>query len=413
MKPTLSSGRTSAPVRVVIYGPSGIGKSSTIAALFPKHEYLAIDIERSTLELDVDRVIPQTWEQLCDAVKAATAGDYGPRKLLSVETGDWAEKLCTTALCTERKWEDIEAPGFGKGYPPLEDKWREFLSLLDAAVAAGMHVVIVAHSQVKKVSPPEHQVGWDRYELKMTNRLAGVTKEWAESLLLLRYETEITATKDKKIKGSTTQGQRCLCTTQTGAWDAKSRIAMQGEIYFDTLADGVEILRPLFARTQRAATPTPAPTPCAAPASVPGITAEQVEKLNLYRKVDVCVPVIERALKHYGQMLDTLSEEQASKVIDRCQEEMNAASPPAAAAKPAAKPATPGATAPALGSFPFQPSVKAWLEKNEDAINRMLVANKVIGATQTWKDLPHDVAEKINAKPSRYAKLANCPEPTA
>ena len=64
----ITSGVLRAPVKVVLYGPEGIGKT-TFASRFP--DPLFIDTEGGTKTLDVHRLpAPQNWEMLLDEVAA-------------------------------------------------------------------------------------------------------------------------------------------------------------------------------------------------------------------------------------------------------------------------------------------------------------------------------------------------------
>ena len=87
--------KPAAALKVVLYGPEGIGKS-TFASMFPRPVF--IDTEGSTSHMDVTRTpTPRSWTELNLQV------DYfiqHPQELgtLVIDTADWAEKLCTEQL---------------------------------------------------------------------------------------------------------------------------------------------------------------------------------------------------------------------------------------------------------------------------------------------------------------------------
>ena len=112
-KYTVTSGVQTAPVKVVLYGPEGIGKSS-FAAKFPQPVF--IDTEGGTKRLNVARLpAPTSWAMLLDEVAEVRKSNV-PCRTLVIDTADWAERLCTEAVCARAKVHGIEDFGYGKGY---------------------------------------------------------------------------------------------------------------------------------------------------------------------------------------------------------------------------------------------------------------------------------------------------------
>ena len=99
-KYSVTSGVQTAPVKVVLYGPEGIGKSS-FAAKFPQPVF--IDTEGGTKRLNVARLpAPTSWAMLLDEVSEVRKGNV-PCRTLVIDTADWAERLCTEAVCARAK----------------------------------------------------------------------------------------------------------------------------------------------------------------------------------------------------------------------------------------------------------------------------------------------------------------------
>ena len=72
-KYSVTSGVQTAPVKVVLYGPEGIGKSS-FAAKFPQPVF--IDTEGGTKRLNVARLpAPTSWAMLLDEVAEVRKGN--------------------------------------------------------------------------------------------------------------------------------------------------------------------------------------------------------------------------------------------------------------------------------------------------------------------------------------------------
>lgn len=213
--------------KIVIYGPEGIGKSS-FAAKFPNAIFS--DTEGSTYKLDVSRFPDVTsWSLLLDQAKYVR--DYRPCSTYIIDTADWAEKLCADQVCAKANKTGIEDFGYGKGYVYLQEEFGKFLNLLSEIINVGVNVVFVAHSTINKFEQPDEMGAYDRYELKLSKKVAPMVKEWADALFFVNYKTYIITTEDKKTKAQ--GGKRTLYTQHSASWDAKNRDDLPEELDFD------------------------------------------------------------------------------------------------------------------------------------------------------------------------------------
>ena len=65
---------------------------------------------------------PTSWAMLLDEVEEVRKGNV-PCKTLVIDTADWAERLCTEAVCAKAKVKGIEDFGYGKGYTYLKEEF--------------------------------------------------------------------------------------------------------------------------------------------------------------------------------------------------------------------------------------------------------------------------------------------------
>ena len=215
-------GRVDGAKRVIIYGPEGIGKS-TLASKFPAPLFL--DTEDGSGELDVDRVPCLDWRAIESAVRNFPAG----YKTCVIDTADWAERALTEHFLKTKGLKSIEDVSFGKGFTQVAELWARFLADLDGLIARGINVVLVAHSKVTKVSPPDQTDGYDRYELKLSKPSVGPTKEWAQMVLFGNFKLNLVEGTDGRIKA---QGgkERVMYATHSAAWDAKNRFDLPDDL---------------------------------------------------------------------------------------------------------------------------------------------------------------------------------------
>ncbi|HEM6539962.1 ATP-binding protein [Streptococcus suis] len=230
----ITKGKRARAQRVVIYGPEGIGKSS-LAAQFPNP--LFIDTEGSTDNMDVARADkPTSWTMLMNHIAFVKANPTICQTLV-IDTIDWAEALALQYICAQHNKSGIEDFGWGSGYTYLIEEIGRLLDRLQELVELGINVVLTAHAQVKKFTKPDELGGYDRYELKLSNKktetnVSAKVKEWADMVLFLNYKTFI-VTDDKTKKQKAQGGQRVMQTTHSPSWDAKNRHNLPEELPMD------------------------------------------------------------------------------------------------------------------------------------------------------------------------------------
>ena len=385
MSLTINRGRRAAPVRGVIYGPEGIGKS-TIASHFPSPLFL--DVEDGTAQLDVARVACPTWDALLAAVKTLATDPHGAQTIV-IDSADWAEKALIEHTLKHAGKSSIEDFGYGKGYTILAECWTRFLTECDKLTAAGLHVVFTAHSAVKRMSPPDQTDGYDRYELKLSKQVAPVLKEWSDLLLFCNFKVLVVEGTDGKVKA---QGgrERVMYATHSAAWDAKNRYGLPDELpmeydQIETLFGGVAPKAPALAQPAE---------------PLEFATAEQVEKLAELAKTELGGGIVERALAKANAVdVSELTEDQAAKTLAFIAEKQAAKPIPAEPAKPAAvAEPTPPPSMPA--------GLATWLGANEATVNAYLVRVKWIQEGQTFRNLPVDKVAKIDDRREQFARAA-------
>ncbi len=258
----ITTGIQNKPIKAVIYGPEGIGKT-TFAAQFPKP--LFIDTEGSTARLDVARTdTPSSLAMLTSMLTELRNDTHGFRTIV-LDTADWAEKLCIKAACSKKEGiTGIEDFGYGKGYVYVYEEMGRILNLLTDLWEKGLNIVITAHAAIRKFEQPDEMGSYDRWELKLINspkcNVCAMLKEWADMVLFANYKTySVAVDKEGKKRKAQGEGQRVMYTSHNPCWDAKNRFGLAPELPFD-----FGQIAHLFD-----AAPAPAPAPQPAIHSVP------------------------------------------------------------------------------------------------------------------------------------------------
>ena len=264
----ITKGKIQSAQKVVLYGPEGIGKS-TFAAAFP--DPLFIDTEGSTKHLDVRRFDPPTsWAMMLEQVRYAA--QPGVCKTLVLDTADWAEQMCVEAVCARSSGvKGLEDFGYGKGYTYLQEEFGRLLNALSDVVDKGVHVVLTAHATMRKQELPDELGAFDRWELKLSKKVAPMVKEWADMVLFANYKTLVINVDNQgaaKGKNKAQGGQRVMYTSHRPTWDAKNRHGLQDELPLEYTAIAHCFTDPLAALAQRSAE-LQQQAPAAAPAVHP------------------------------------------------------------------------------------------------------------------------------------------------
>lgn len=241
----ISNGKVKRALKVCLYGPEGIGKS-TLASQFP--DALFIDTEGGTSHMDVKRIEGLTnWDDLMQAVTELLF-EKDICKTLVLDTADWAEQMCVESVCAKFKKNGIEEFGYGKGYTYLGEEFARLLNALDDLIAAGINVVITAHAKMRKFEQPDEMGAYDRWEMKLSKQVAPILKEWCDELLFLNYKTFVVSTESGAKKGQ--GGKRVMYATHHPCWDAKNRHGLPDEMDMD-----FENLASLFGAAKMVKTP--------------------------------------------------------------------------------------------------------------------------------------------------------------
>lgn len=263
MRYKLTEGPQPRAQRLLIYGPEGIGKT-TMASQMPNPVF--VDVEDGSGHLYVRRMpVPPSWDVLMDECRSVAESPEGCMTIV-VDSADAAERLCWQKVCQRAKKDSIEAWGYGKGYVVAAEEYRKLLDVLDGCIAAGVNVVLIAHSQMRKFERPDEAGAYDRFEVKLNKHVAAMTKEWADAVLFLDYETFVSV--DEQGKGKATGGKRVIRTSHNVSWDAKNRWGLPDRL--DLNDSGIAQVRQfMLAEAHEATTAEPVAEPAKKPAKQP------------------------------------------------------------------------------------------------------------------------------------------------
>lgn len=225
----ITTGKQIEPVKGIIYGIEGIGKT-TMAAKWPKPLFL--DVERGSGQMDVSRVTPGTYAEFKDCIRQLIADSQG-FKTLVIDSADWLETMMIKHICTEANITSIEKyeKGYGKGWTKLAEDWAVLLDRLDMIrTRHGMNILFISHARIKRYEPADDS-GHDRYTLTLAEKSADVLKKWSDLTLFVKYDTFTVEEGGKvKVKGG---DKRVMYSKFHPCWDAKNRYGLPDKMPFE------------------------------------------------------------------------------------------------------------------------------------------------------------------------------------
>jgi len=225
----VTKGAQKKAVKVVIYGPGGVGKSELCSLIKQVGiEPIFLDIEDGSHYLDVSRFdpAPTNWDELRSILHGDVPNNYGAIVIDSLTKSQEFSEAWTIANVPHEKGHyvnSIEGYGFGKGITHNYETFLQLLGDLDSWARRGKHIICTAHDCTAPVPNPTGE-DWIRYEPRLQSPPSGKgsmrhrVKEWCDHLLYVGFDTFVS--KDGKATGS---GTRTIYPTELPTHWAKSR----------------------------------------------------------------------------------------------------------------------------------------------------------------------------------------------
>lgn len=226
----VKKGPSPRPRRTVLYGVHGIGKSSW-AAQWPNAVF--VPTEDGIADLDVASFpLCRDMNDAYQAIIELGGGEHEFQTIV-VDSADWMERLIWKKVCENEGKKAITDFPYGTGYGKSASIFSDVLGALNCCRDVGMHVVVLAHCEIKRFENPEGD-SYDRYVPKLHRDTAALLQEWSDEVLFACYKVNVRKTDEggfSKERGvGLGTGERVVRTTERPAHLAKNRLGLPDEI---------------------------------------------------------------------------------------------------------------------------------------------------------------------------------------
>lgn len=214
------------PPRILIHGVAGVGKSTFASGAY-NPAFICTEDGLGALQVN-HFPLAKTYGEVAEALDALRNDEHDLGTAV-IDSVDWLEPLIWAETCRINKWENIEQPGYGKGYAAALDIWRDYIDRLnELRDKRGMAIIQIAHTDIKRFDSPEHEP-YDRYQIKLQTRAAALLQEHSDIVLFANYRVSVVKSEvgfNKKIARALGSGERVMHTAERPAFLAKNRYGL-------------------------------------------------------------------------------------------------------------------------------------------------------------------------------------------
>lgn len=224
----ITTGKIKKPHLVLLYGIDGVGKS-TWASRAPAPIFLGP--EEGTNNLDVSRFADiRSWSNIMSALAELKTENHSYQTLV-FDTLDWMElMLWTKILGNSSKNINTVNGGYGAG---RESAKKEFMDLIQQTSYLrnykNMNIIFLAHSNIEMFNDPSLNESYNRYQMKLDWRVAGLMREYCDDVLFATFKAYIKKEESGPAK-TFSDGVRVVFTERRPAHDASNRHGLPFEI---------------------------------------------------------------------------------------------------------------------------------------------------------------------------------------
>lgn len=211
-------GKQEKKVKVLVYGVPKIGKTELCSKI---SGCIIADCEDGSFHVDAHKVRIGDYSQLREFFKWIVTKPEYPTVIIDSITA--VEKFLADEICKEHGWDNLEAPGYGKGYQILKKGWQKLVAGLDFLNNSGKHVVLTGHAKSRTFADPIID-SYDRWEVDLHKDSLAYLNSKMDAILFYKWKTVAKSRKkDDNAQIAQSNGDREMYTQERPAFLAGNR----------------------------------------------------------------------------------------------------------------------------------------------------------------------------------------------
>jgi hypothetical protein len=226
----LQQGGQFEPVRMMLYGQNGIGKT-TFGAGMPKPFVLAVEDGVGVMPVTYHRANHESYpEILSDLMEVGGYFQRGEFQSLIVDSVDALQSKIIEQILRENNKKTLNDFSYGKGYDIFKQKVEEFRGLMERfRCELNANVLLIAQTEARTIPDPINGLR-DIFTMRLDKRAAGVLRDWADLVGFAQLRGTPIMDKEGKLIRIHTDGTRILSTAPSASFDAKNRFDLPAEL---------------------------------------------------------------------------------------------------------------------------------------------------------------------------------------